>query len=115
VLLLCPKLFFFSGIPDDLCVFVTNVSLLRLLSSSSSCRYTWGRSDYGQLGVGDPKHISGAFKGSTGGAGSFLNVPLLVAMPAGAEAPVAMACGGNHNLVWIVYGSISPHQAGPSR
>jgi len=61
--------------------------------------YTWGRSDYGQLGVGDPKRIAGSFEGSTGGAGSFLNAPVRVAMPSGAGVPVAMACGENHNLV----------------
>jgi alpha-tubulin suppressor-like RCC1 family protein len=51
---------------------------------------TWGRSDYGQLGIGPTDDDS---------AGSFINTPVEVTLPAGSGGPVQMSCGENHNLL----------------
>jgi alpha-tubulin suppressor-like RCC1 family protein len=50
---------------------------------------TWGRSDYGQLGIGP----------TDDGAGAFVTTPVEVVLPLGSGCPLQMSCGGNHNLV----------------
>jgi len=51
---------------------------------------TWGRQDYGQLGIGPTEDD---------GAGAFVNSPVEVSLPGGSGGPVQMSCGENHNLV----------------
>jgi len=51
--------------------------------------FTWGRADYGQLGIARADTAAGGYQAS----------PIEVEFPAGAASVTRVSCGNNHNLV----------------